>query len=589
MDYQKRIKINKKFIESHEHYLMGEVVRRILPEKTMTGKEIKEKWRDVVSEAKERFVFYTHIPYCLKKCSFCMYRSEELKDPDTISNYVEALTKRYDYYADVFKGKTFSSLYFGGGTPNILSDRDIDKLFTSLYKNYAFSETGERTFEGNPVFATPVKLKLLHDFGINRVSFGVQSFDGRTLQKNNRAVQNFSLIERAVKSAQDASIPVINLDLIMGFAEETVDDFIESFRKALTLDVTKISVYPIQYTYNYLEKFFDGSEERFMDYRKDFIARATPKISEILQNSDFYLPNIGGIFSLPGEGTCTSFTNKNKNDLQDNDTYFFNTSISPTITFGNGISAMSGGMIAGFYSFLREFGADPANDVYEAVVENKKERMADYLFNAFASHKVLSLAKFKDNFNEDITEVYKEELSTLMAYGRIEMRDDKLIILAEEPKERIEICLFLLDEGEVSLVIPERINNEKTGNTFGHRVVIKEEYLKHTEEVYKKMSSLVDPVATYIFDGAIKDVSDDGKEAVLVNCRDGKTKKVKLSDQLMVAEQYILAEGDEAERNIWREISLKELLADEDGHLSHVLKTGTDQVLAIRKIILTYC
>lgn len=117
---------------------------------------------------------------------------------------------------------------------------------------------------------------------------------------------------------------------------------------------------------------------------------------------------------------------------------------------------------------------------------------------------------------------------------------------------------------------------------------IKDEYLIHTDEVFEKMNAITQPVATYIFDGTIKDVSEDGRGATLVSCMNGETKKVKLPDQLMIVEQYILAKGDEAKKNIWREIDLKELFSKENNHLSHLLKKETDEVLVIRKIILMY-
>ncbi len=122
----------------------------------------------------------------------------------------------------------------------------------------------------------------------------------------------------------------------------------------------------------------------------------------------------------------------------------------------------------------------------------------------------------------------------------------------------------------------------------GQAGIMELEAAEASRSVYGKIALITDTLSVYVFDGTIENVSADRNEAILKSCRDGEVRKVRLPENLMMVEQRILAEGDEGDKNIWREIGFEDLLADEDPHLSFFIEKETDRVLVIRKIIPTY-
>ena len=125
--------------------------------------------------------FYVHIPFCRKKCNYCDFVSADYGDKtaDLIGRYLEALYKEFSQRCLSTVNCKPSTVYIGGGTPSILSEKQIEFLFDNLFKStrMPLSPDSEITFEVNPESITESKLIILKSFGVNRLSFGLQSFD----------------------------------------------------------------------------------------------------------------------------------------------------------------------------------------------------------------------------------------------------------------------------------------------------------------------------------------------------------------------------------------------------------------------------
>lgn len=179
---------------------------------------------------------YIHIPFCKSKCNYCSFVSFDKLDLK--EQYLVALKKQIK---SEYKGEMISTLYFGGGTPSLLS---IDE-FEELVNLFDLESDAEITVEVNPDSIDKDYLQKLRAIGINRLSIGAQSFDDRILSAIGR-LHCAKQIKAAVNFAKDAGFNNINLDLIYGLPEQTLESFKVDLDKAIDLDVQHISLYGLK-------------------------------------------------------------------------------------------------------------------------------------------------------------------------------------------------------------------------------------------------------------------------------------------------------------------------------------------------------
>lgn len=164
---------------------------------------------------KNNLALYIHIPFCKKKCNYCDFLSFS-SNASTRELYIETLLKEMDLYKPLFKKKKISSLYFGGGTPSMLSAWELDKLLQGVFARV--EPEGELDFEMNPDDVTPEILKILQNYGDFRISLGVQSFDNNLLKlfgRNHGVKEIFASIDMIRRLGFDN----LSLDLIYAIEE----------------------------------------------------------------------------------------------------------------------------------------------------------------------------------------------------------------------------------------------------------------------------------------------------------------------------------------------------------------------------------
>ena len=174
---------------------------------------------------------YIHIPFCNNICSYCDF-PKMLKNSIWIDDYLKELEKENNY-----KGEEIKTLYIGGGTPTSLSIKKLEKLF-EIIKIFNLNKDAEITIEANSEDLTEEKLKLLKKY-TNRLSIGIETFNEKTLKEINRKV-NIKNIKNAFKYFKN-----INLDLMYGFKNQTLEDLKEDLNKILKLNPTHISAYSL--------------------------------------------------------------------------------------------------------------------------------------------------------------------------------------------------------------------------------------------------------------------------------------------------------------------------------------------------------
>lgn len=179
---------------------------------------------------------YIHVPFCRKKCPYCDFYSlvfsEELE-----KKYVNSVEKNLANC----KGEALDSIYFGGGTPSILSNESYKKIFSAIRGNFVLNNP-EITLEANPCTVDFEKLRFFHDVGFNRISFGVQSCVDSELKELGR-LHNFEQAEAAVTNAKEAGFDNISCDLMLGIIGQTSETLSHSIDRLTELPITHISAY----------------------------------------------------------------------------------------------------------------------------------------------------------------------------------------------------------------------------------------------------------------------------------------------------------------------------------------------------------
>jgi len=184
---------------------------------------------------------YIHIPFCKQACHYCDFHfSTSLKKKDEL---VLALVKELELRKDEFKNQIVETVYFGGGTPSLLSNTELLLLIDTVYKNYKVSGNPEITLEANPDDLTKVRIKELSKTPINRLSIGIQSFFEADLKLMNRAhdaIEARQCLQEVTKYFKNISI-----DLIYGIPGLSHTRWIENIETALSFNIPHISSYAL--------------------------------------------------------------------------------------------------------------------------------------------------------------------------------------------------------------------------------------------------------------------------------------------------------------------------------------------------------
>lgn len=228
---------------------------------------------------------YIHIPFCKSKCNYCSfvsYPTLELKE-----DYLKALISQVKAE---YKGEALETLYFGGGTPSILSVNE----FKNLIALFNFADNAEIIIEINPESIEETYLRGLKEVGINRISIGSQTFDDNILKTIARR-HNSQQIKDVVELAKNIGFDNISLDLIYGLPKQDLAGFEYDLKTVIDLDVQHVSLYGLK-----IEKgcyFYENRPEQIPDL--DMQADMYLKAIEVLTNAGFEHYEISNFAKMP--------------------------------------------------------------------------------------------------------------------------------------------------------------------------------------------------------------------------------------------------------------------------------------------------
>lgn len=326
---------------------------------------------------------YIHIPFCKSKCKYCSFVSfPKLEEKE---QYLKALQKEI---VSRYNGETLETLYFGGGTPSVLSVKE----FENIIKLFNINEKTEITAELNPETITYEYLEGLKACGINRLSFGCQTLNDEILILIGRR-HNAEQVENAVKFAKKAGFTNISLDFIYGLPNQSVEMFENDLKKAMSMNIQHISLYGLKIDENCF--FYKNPPENLPD--DDMQADMYLKAIETLTDFEHYeISN----FSKSG------FNSKHNLNYWNNNTYY-----------GFGVAAH------GYENGTRYFNTSNLNKYITNPIQHKnshklsiQEQLEEEIFLGFRKMEGINIEKINKKFEIDFNKKYSSILERYIGY-----------------------------------------------------------------------------------------------------------------------------------------------------------------------------
>ncbi len=359
---------------------------------------------------------YLHIPFCQKRCSYCDFNTYSGMD-HLIPLYLEKLIEEIKFYGNYFISKPkIKTIFFGGGTPSLISADQYQKVFNTINEFFDFSDHAEISLEANPGTVSLDYLKRIREIGFNRISFGLQTSNPQQLQLLGRIHDHYESIQ-AIKNAKKADFDNINLDLIYGLPGQTLEDWKKNLEDCLSLGTEHFSLYAL------------GIEEQtplFDWVNKGLVQNPDPDLAaEMYELADQYLTKFGY--------ECYEISNYYKVDrtkdyrCQHNLQYWRN-------KYYIGIGAGAHGYLPNFR--YENIGAIVDSQL-STIVNNKQDvsrhqKMQEmFMLGLRLVNEGVSISDFTKNFNESPLEIFKKELNYLMKNNLIQIDNDDVIHLTK--------------------------------------------------------------------------------------------------------------------------------------------------------------
>ena len=184
---------------------------------------------------------YIHIPFCVSKCYYCDFSSFANLN-DKIDPYIDSLIIELELYKERLKNYNIKTIFIGGGTPSSIDPKHISRIMDYMYNNFNCVKVKEVTIETNPGTLNKEKIEIYKSLGINRVSMGAQSLDDDLLKSIGRSHRVEDIYE-SLKLLRQSKITNVNIDLMFGLPNQSIEDVLSSLEKVTNLGVEHISHY----------------------------------------------------------------------------------------------------------------------------------------------------------------------------------------------------------------------------------------------------------------------------------------------------------------------------------------------------------
>ncbi len=502
-----------------ENYCVSQLVSEIFGNTGKLNDEEKIPLTDILpvwkalfkeKEIKSDLSLYVHIPYCLERCYYCYTHGRKLKEEKDLDIYTEKLIKQCHFFTETFKNVIFNNLYIGGGTPNILREDLIKKLLKEILSCFKFTNKGEMTFENDPRNSSLEKLRIIKKYGINRVSFGIQTFNITVLNANNRTHQSNNQVEKSIADARSLGFDCINVDLIVGLYGESRESILNSIKEATRLNPDTISIYTLQPMSGYLKKTYKISREDFFQKKKELIEDFLIEILKKGEENNYFLPNAKYFdknnFKHLNDATCFKIVKKDFFYNYNIDTHYVANPIEKLNTIlglGEGSSSTLTGRLR--YKMESPLTEDPNDYKINGIKYNIRIEMIKNIIDTLSNQKNINLTEFKERFNKDLLKEFANPINELEEMSALKVQDNNIYFNCEDPRERFIYLLFFFEEKDIDNHI-----NKKKNKSEMESIKIKEiNFDKNLSIKIKKIKEKINNLNTKRIEGFLKKIDKD--------------------------------------------------------------------------------
>ena len=354
---------------------------------------------------------YIHIPFCKQRCFYCDFPTFAGKERFR-EEYVEALIKEIE---DKCSNYLIKTIFIGGGTPSYLEEKELEKLLIAVSK-LNLSDKLEYSMECNPGTVNEEKLKIMKKYGINRISFGLQSCNNQLLKKIGR-IHTFKEFLENYNLARKIGFNNINIDLMYGLPNLTIQDWKNTLEKICELKPEHISAYSL-----IIEEgtaFYKLYEKDKLELPSEDDERVMDKLTkDILKSNGYHQYEISN-FALPGK------------ECEHNKVYW---SLEEYIGVGSASSSYIDGYRLVNISNINDYIEKINNNIsvvidkYENTIEDEME---EFVFMGLRMVSGIDLLKFKKKFGVDINSIYKEVIEKNIKDGLLVVEENKMFLTAK--------------------------------------------------------------------------------------------------------------------------------------------------------------
>ncbi|HXG85394.1 MAG TPA: radical SAM family heme chaperone HemW [Pyrinomonadaceae bacterium] len=350
---------------------------------------------------------YIHIPFCRSRCSYCDFATDVFKNVETVERYVSALAKEIELFSNEIKSA--DTIYFGGGTPSLLTAKQLEKILNAVHKNFSVASNAEVTMEMNPATVSLPTLREYKNLGVNRASFGAQTFDDTELKRLGRR-HSAADVRETIELLREANFDNVSFDLIAGLPRQTLEDWERNLDEALKLNPEHLSLYLLEvHEGTPLAEQIRAERQPLPD--EDSAAEMYQSMLSKTAEKGYGQYEISN-FSLPG------FESKH------NSKYWL---CAPVYAFGVSAHSFDG----------RQTRRSNERDTlkYVRLVENNQSPVdekipvdlkSEFVFLGLRLSNGIDLSDYKRRFGADLIEEYKEDLRRLAEADLIEIAENRL-------------------------------------------------------------------------------------------------------------------------------------------------------------------
>ncbi len=406
-------------------------------------------------ESLEEICLYVHIPFCQARCKFCEYVVLNEKPSEEIQNkYVSYLLKEIEMYRKIIKEKPVVGFDLGGGTPSFISIENL-KLITDSINKFNLKDNIYLSIETTPVIAANdfEKIKAIKELGYNRISMGFQTVSEKLLESLGREGST-SIYEKAVKNIRQAGFDRLNIDLMYGFLNQSDEDFANTIKYTIALNPEFITLYRNRYKGTSLEAESQGVTLYKINRQYDIAYR-------LLKEAGYIANNGKNTFSkIPGDLGTSSYLTKRVVDA----TSYIGFGLGAQSFVGNYLAYNLGCVDHKLDKYFDSIDKNilPINDIANMPIEEVRAKALSVMFY----FGYISLKSYKNRFNEDFKEIYKEQIDFLTKNYLMEFIDEDTFMLTDYGAAHLYgiIPLFYSQRSIVEMfAMSDRILDDKKG------------------------------------------------------------------------------------------------------------------------------